>query len=152
VDRAVAQIEKDLPGSAIVGRHHGYFKREDAAGIAEEIRALRPDILLVGMSSPRKEQFLARWSDHMNVPVCHGVGGSFDVLAGKVKRAPLFLQQLGLEWLYRVLQEPRRMWKRYLVTNTLFCAMVFAEAIRRRGRGGSMAPGFSPEPTHQPAN
>lgn len=152
LDRAVARMEEQFPGIAIVGRHSGYFEREEEPRIAEEIHALRPDILLVGMTSPKKEQFLARWFDHMGVPVCHGVGGSFDVLAGKVKRAPRMWQRLGLEWLYRVWQEPRRMWKRYLVTNTLFCAMVFAEAIRRRGRGGSVAPGFSPEPTHQPAN
>jgi len=63
--------------------------------------------------------------------VCHGVGGSFDVLAGKVERAPEAWQRLGLEWLYRVKQEPRRLWRRYLVTNTLFCGMVLAQFVRQ---------------------
>src|SRR5205814_7727401 len=81
-------------------------------------------ILFVAMTSPKKEEFLARWSQVMCVPVCHGVGGSFDVLAGKVRRAPERWQRLGMEWLYRVVQEPRRMWRRYLVTNTIFCGMV----------------------------
>ena len=94
------------------------------------ISSARPDILLVGMTSPKKERFLARWSDALTVPVCHGVGGSFDVLAGKVRRAPLLWQRLGLEWLYRVKQEPRRLWRRYLVTNTVFCAMVATSLAR----------------------
>ena len=83
------------------------------------------------MSSPKKECFIARWSEQIGVPVCHGVGGSFDVLAGKVRRAPLAWQRLGLEWLYRVKQEPRRLWRRYLVTNSVFCALVLSELLRR---------------------
>jgi N-acetylglucosaminyldiphosphoundecaprenol N-acetyl-beta-D-mannosaminyltransferase len=67
----------------------------------------------------------------IEAPVCHGVGGSFDVLAGKVERAPEVWQRLGLEWLYRVKQEPRRLWRRYLVTNTLFCGMVLGHCLRR---------------------
>ena len=73
---------------------------------------------------------MARWSDHLGVPVSHGVGGSFDILAGKVHRAPERLQRLGLEWLYRVCQEPRRLWRRYLVTNTIFCGMVLTTWLR----------------------
>jgi len=82
------------------------------------------------MSSPKKERFLARWSNQLGVAVCHGVGGSFDVLAGKVRRAPLVWQRLGLEWLFRVKQEPRRLWRRYLVTNTVFCAIVAGAFLR----------------------
>ena len=71
----------------------------------------------------------------MGVPVCHGVGGSFDVLAGKVERAPEAWQRLGLEWLYRVKQEPRRLWRRYLVTNTpLCCGLVVMEVLKRGSR------------------
>lgn len=75
---------------------------------------------------------MARWSERMGVPVCHGVGGSFDVYSGKVSRAPKFMQATGLEWLYRVMQEPRRMWKRYLVTNTLFMTTLVKYFFRRR--------------------
>lgn len=91
------------------------------------IAAAKPDILFVARTSPKKEKFLAMWNDKMAVPVCHGVGGSFDVMAGKVKRAPELWQRLGLEWLYRVKQELRRLWKRYLVTNVLFAKMIMKE-------------------------
>ena len=119
------RVHSDYPGVNLVGRHHGYFSPEEEEKIAEQIAAAQPDILFVAMTSPKKEHFLARWSSVMNVPITHGVGGSFDVMAGKVDRAPELWQKLGLEWLYRVKQEPRRLWKRYFVTNTLFVWMVF---------------------------
>jgi len=130
--RATAQIAALYPNVRLVGQHHGYFRADEAATIAGEIAAAQPDILFVAMTSPKKEQFLARWSDRLGVPVCHGVGGSFDVLAQAVRRAPPTWQRLGLEWLYRVIQEPRRLWKRYLVTNTLFCCLVLSELLRQR--------------------
>jgi N-acetylglucosaminyldiphosphoundecaprenol N-acetyl-beta-D-mannosaminyltransferase len=127
LDRAVDRMLDDFPGVPLVGQRNGYFAADEEEGVGREIAAARPDILFVAMTSPRKENFLGRWSPHMGVPVCHGVGGSFDVLAGKVQRAPEAWQRLGLEWLYRVRQEPRRLWKRYLVTNTAFTAMVLSE-------------------------
>ena len=129
---ALERITADYRDLKVVGCHHGYFTPQEEPGIVSAIADTRPDILLVGMSSPKKEGFLARWGHHLGVPVCHGVGGSFDVLAGKVRRAPLAWQRLGLEWLYRVKQEPRRLWRRYLVTNTLFCALVIKEFGRQR--------------------
>jgi N-acetylglucosaminyldiphosphoundecaprenol N-acetyl-beta-D-mannosaminyltransferase len=129
---AVARITADYPRVCLVGCHHGYFSSQEEPGLVAAIAGAKPDILLVGMSSPKKEHFLARWEDQLGVAVCHGVGGSFDVLAGKVRRAPLVWQRLGLEWLYRVCQEPRRLWRRYLVTNTLFCTIVVSELVRRR--------------------
>ena len=131
LDGTIARIERDYPKVVIAGSHHGYFGPEEEPAIAADISAARADILFVAMSSPLKERFLARWSDRLDVPVCHGVGGSFDVLAGHVRRAPRGWQRLGLEWLYRVKQEPRRLWRRYLVTNTLFCEMVFLELVRQ---------------------
>jgi N-acetylglucosaminyldiphosphoundecaprenol N-acetyl-beta-D-mannosaminyltransferase len=130
LEKAAARILADYPGVTLAGKHHGYFGPAEEGAIAEEIAAARPDILFVAMTSPKKEQFLARWSGRIGVPVCHGVGGSFDVLAGLVQRAPRGWQRLGLEWLYRVKQEPGRLWRRYLVTNTYFCGMVLSEAIR----------------------
>ncbi len=129
---AVNRITVDYPHVEVVGRHHGYFSLEDEPGIVAAIVDAKPDILLVAMSSPKKERFLARWSDQIAVSICHGVGGSFDVLAGKVRRAPPSLQRLGCEWLYRVYQEPRRLWRRYLITNTLFCVLVIKELFRQR--------------------
>jgi len=131
LDTVACQITETYSRVRLVGHHHGYFTHQDEPGIVEAIAQAKPDILLVGMTSPKKERFLSRWKDQLGVPVCHGVGGSFDVLAGKVRRAPLRWQRLGLEWLYRVKQEPRRLWKRYLVTNTRFCGLLLAELARQ---------------------
>jgi len=132
LDLAAKRMQADYPGIAIVGRQHGYFSGAEEEAVARTIADTRPDVLFVAMTSPKKENFLARWSGLIAAPVCHGVGGSFDVLAGKVERAPEAWQRLGLEWLYRVKQEPRRLWRRYLVTNTLFCGMVVSHLLRDR--------------------
>lgn len=129
--RAVDRMRADHAGLKVVGQQHGYFGPDEEHEVAGRIAESRPDVLFVAMTSPKKEQFLARWRGRIGAPVCHGVGGSFDVLAGKVQRAPERWQRLGLEWLYRVKQEPRRLWRRYLVTNTVFCGLVAAEILRR---------------------
>lgn len=134
VDQVVAHTRRDYPGVRIAGYHNGYFTPEEEPSVAERIRASAADILLVAMPTPKKEKFLHTWRIHMGVAVCHGVGGSFDVVAGITKRAPLWMQKLGCEWFYRVLQEPRRMWKRYLVTNTIFVALAAREVILVRLR------------------
>jgi N-acetylglucosaminyldiphosphoundecaprenol N-acetyl-beta-D-mannosaminyltransferase len=139
VETAVARLRTLYPG-AVVGYQHGYYEEGEEEAVARAIDAARPDVLFVAMTSPRKERFLARWGGRIDVPVCHGVGGSLDVLAGEVKRAPETWQKLGLEWLYRLKQEPRRLWRRYLVTNTIFVALVLAELGRRAtGRGQQRA-------------
>ncbi len=127
---AVSRVRELYPGVVIAGQRNGYFRPDEEPEIIAAIREAEADILFVGMSPPKKEVFLARWSATLNVPVCHGVGGAFDVLAGKARRAPERWQRLGLEWLYRVKQEPHRLWWRYLVTNTIFCGMVLAEMLR----------------------
>lgn len=118
------QIKETYPRAVIAGRRNGYYREEEEEEIALSVARAKADILFVAITSPKKEQFMARWQATMNVKVVHGVGGSFDVMAGKVKRAPEQWQKYGLEWLYRVKQEPGRLWKRYLVTNTLFIWMV----------------------------
>ncbi len=77
-------------------------------------------MLFVAITSPRKEQFIHRWREQLGVKFAMGVGGTFDIVAGKTKRAPVWMQKAGLEWLFRIIQEPRRMWKRYLVTDSKF--------------------------------
>jgi N-acetylglucosaminyldiphosphoundecaprenol N-acetyl-beta-D-mannosaminyltransferase len=129
--RVVEVIQRDFPGANVVGRHHGFYSNEDEAKVVDLIAAARPDLLLVAMTSPKKENFLATWGARLNTVVTHGVGGSFDVLAGDVLRAPRVWQVLGLEWLYRLKQEPRRLWKRYFVTNIAFCRLVARAAIGR---------------------
>jgi len=132
VNAAVAdRIQQCYPACRLAGRRDGYFSEAEEPEVARQIRNSRADIVFVAMSPPRKELFLRRWSDEMGVPVCHGVGGSFDVFAGLTRRAPRWMQRAGLEWLYRIWQEPRRMWKRYLVTNTKAIPLLFAALIAR---------------------
>jgi N-acetylglucosaminyldiphosphoundecaprenol N-acetyl-beta-D-mannosaminyltransferase len=138
VETSAERMQKQYPGVVIVGHHDGYFSDAEEESVAAAIADARPDVLFVAITSPRKERFLARWSGSLGVSVWHGVGGSFDVLAGKVERAPEAWQRLGLEWLYRVKQEPRRLWRRYLVTNGLFMALVLTEFVRGvMGRGSA---------------
>lgn len=132
LDIVMKRVCESYPNARIVGSQNGYFDEDDAASIAEDIRSSRADILFVAITSPKKELFLEAYGDRLGVPVCHGVGGTFDIVAGKVKRAPSVWQKTGLEWLYRTFQEPRRLWKRYLVTNSVFIWMVLRELVRKR--------------------
>ncbi len=120
IEAAAANLKLRYPRLDICGFDDGYFL---AAETSEKVRAIRQSgaqVLLVGMGVPRQELFLEEnWSD-LGVNLAIGVGGSFDVIAGKKKRAPLWMQKVGLEWLYRLMQEPQRLWKRYLVTNLQF--------------------------------
>jgi N-acetylglucosaminyldiphosphoundecaprenol N-acetyl-beta-D-mannosaminyltransferase len=130
IDKAVASIRRDHPDLEIAGYHHGYFW-DDEEKMVREIRASGADMLFVGIGSPLKERFINRWRNEFGVLFAMGVGGTFDVVAGKVRRAPAWMQRMGLEWLFRVIQEPRRMWRRYLVTNTRFLGMLLREKWAR---------------------
>jgi N-acetylglucosaminyldiphosphoundecaprenol N-acetyl-beta-D-mannosaminyltransferase len=133
VVRAAAEnIEREYAGVTIVGWHHGYFDVNNAESVVADIRRTRPDILLVGMSSPLKERFVERNLARMEVPVCLGVGGMFDIAAGRCRFAPTWVRKMCLEWLYRLLQEPRRLWKRYLTTNSAFLWLVLKEIVKQR--------------------
>ncbi|MBC1417885.1 WecB/TagA/CpsF family glycosyltransferase [Listeria fleischmannii] len=120
-------IKLRYPAANIVGCQNGYFDRHDSKMIAEEIRESQADILFVAFSSPEKEFWINQYLDIMNVPFVMGVGGSFDVLAGKTTRAPKLFQKMGCEWLWRFLQEPRRMFKRYFIGNFEFLKHVLKE-------------------------
>jgi N-acetylglucosaminyldiphosphoundecaprenol N-acetyl-beta-D-mannosaminyltransferase len=130
--RFLDTVSGQFPGLRIAGSRNGYFSEGESFDVVRQIRRAGPDILFVGISSPKKEYWLAENLTALNVPFVMGVGGSFDVLAGKVRRAPRWMQKAGLEWLYRVLQEPRRMWKRYLVGNTKFILLVIREYFKTR--------------------
>lgn len=132
LSRTVANVRRDHPELEIAGCHHGYFW-DDEEAVVREIRASGAALLFVGIGSPLKERFINRWRDDFGVLFAMGVGGTFDVVAGKVRRAPVWMQRAGLEWLFRVVQEPRRMWRRYLVTNTRFVMMVLREKWRTFG-------------------
>lgn len=132
VSTLVRQCALDYPDLTVAGYRNGYFAEADHPEVIEQIRASRADMLFIGMTSPFKEAWAERHRDALGVPVVMGVGGSFDVLSGFVPRAPRFMQKLCMEWLWRVLMEPRRMWKRYLVTNTLFIKRAMREFVSAR--------------------
>jgi len=119
VASAVSKIREAHPGINIAGFHHGYFW-DDQEEVVEAVRRSGAQLLFVAISSPMKEKFIARWRERLGVTFVMGVGGTFDVVAGKVRRAPDWMQRLGMEWFYRLIQEPRRMWRRYLVTNVKY--------------------------------
>ncbi|MDW5615073.1 WecB/TagA/CpsF family glycosyltransferase [Mycolicibacterium sp. D5.8-2] len=122
--------ERKYPGLTVAGYRNGYWTSEEEAGVVEQITAARADLLFVAISSPKKEQFLNRYQAEMKVPFAMGVGGTFDVAVGKVKRAPVWMQKAGLEWFYRFLQEPRRMFKRYFVDDMAFVWLFVKEVAR----------------------
>lgn len=126
-----ANIARDYPGAVLAGRRNGYFTDGEAPEVARAIAEARPHFLFVAMTTPKKENFMGRFWDDMGVPIVHGVGGSFDVYAGLVERAPESWQRLGLEWLYRVKQEPGRLWKRYAKTNLQFLWLVLKALLAR---------------------
>jgi len=132
VKEVVNRYSKQYSSNIIAGYRNGYFKKEDEATIAQQISQSGAHILFVAISSPTKENFLYENKKLLsNVNFVMGVGGSFDVVAGKVKRAPLWMQNAGLEWFYRFAQEPKRMWKRYLVGNSKFIGLVLKEKFKR---------------------
>jgi len=110
-ERARENLLRQFPQAQIVGTHHGYFSAEQEPEVIAQIRAARPDVLLIAMGMPRQEKWAHRHRHALNTPVMIGVGGSFDVYAGVVKRAPRWLQQSGLEWLWRLIQDPRKIKK-----------------------------------------
>jgi len=129
VKKVVEVYREKHPDLRVAGCRNGYYTEEEELRVAEMIRDSRADILFVGITSPKKEQFLNKWKGIMDVPFSMGVGGSFDVVAGEVKRAPEWMQRWCLEWFFRLLQEPGRMWKRYLVTNSLFIWIVLRARV-----------------------
>src|SRR5690606_23045781 len=123
----------EMYGAGIIaGYRNGYYEKEEEPLIARQIANSNADILFVAITSPKKEIFLRTYKDLIQTPFIMGVGGSFDVVSGKVKRAPLWMQSCGLEWLFRTFQEPRRMWKRYLYTNTSFIYLVTMEKFKKK--------------------
>jgi N-acetylglucosaminyldiphosphoundecaprenol N-acetyl-beta-D-mannosaminyltransferase len=127
--KAVARLQARYPRLNIVGYRDGYFRDEESARICDEIRVAAPQILLVAMSSPRKEYWLTAHGPSLGVPLLMGVGGALDVVAGVRSRAPRWLQKAGLEWLFRLLQEPRRLAARYMGTNAAFVWFVLRQAV-----------------------
>lgn len=125
-------LKKMHPNLNIVGIHNGYFKDVEWPEISKELRMVHPDFVFVGITSPMKEYLIEFLQDDGNDSVFMGVGGSFDVISGAIPRAPKWMQRMGLEWLFRVIQEPKRLFKRYFVGN-----WIFINAIRKEKKNNS---------------
>jgi len=131
LNKVVSFYREKYGNYLVAGYRNGYYSKEEEAEVAKEIADSKADMLFVAITSPKKEIFLNKYKDIIKVPFIMGVGGSFDVISGKTKRAPLWMQETGLEWFYRVLQEPGRMWKRYLFGNSEFLYLVFKEKMKQ---------------------
>lgn len=132
------QAHRLFPRLQIKGFYDGFFTKLQEEKIIRELNTKRPTILLVGMGSPRQEKWIAENMDKVNARVFWSVGAMFDVLSGRFPRAPRWMQKLGLEWLFRLFQEPRRLWKRYLIGNVIFLFLIIKEVtiiILKRVRG-----------------
>ncbi len=131
LEGAVQTLKKRYPTLAIRGRN-GYFSAEGTLSVVQDIKAFAPHLLLVGLGQPRQDQFIDRYRDELAIPLAIGVGGTIDVLAGKVKRAPQFFQKAKLEWFYRLCKEPRR-FRRQLAL-PIFAWRAFRDAISVRAK------------------
>ncbi|CDT89212.1 N-acetylmannosaminyltransferase [Vibrio coralliirubri] len=135
VQRTAEVMQAKHPNLNIAGFHHGYFW-DDEKSLVKRVRDSGAKLMFVAITSPKKENFINKWRDELGVDFVMGVGGTFDVVAGKVNRAPKWMQDNGLEWFYRIVQEPRRMWKRYAITNSKFawllCKAKWEQKVRRK--------------------
>ena len=125
---------KRYPSLVFAGHRNGYWTEAEEPKVAEQVRDSRADLLFVAISSPKKERFLGQWQSFMRVPFAMGVGGTFDVAAGKVKRAPVIFQKAGMEWFWRFLQEPTRMFRRYFIEDMAFFGILGREMCGKKGR------------------
>ncbi|MDP3876886.1 MAG: WecB/TagA/CpsF family glycosyltransferase [Methylobacter sp.] len=138
VSMAKQVYEQKYPGLTVAGYRNGYWKQDEEVEVVEQIKAAQADLLFVAISSPKKEHFLGRYQAEMRVPFAMGVGGTLDVATGKVKRAPVWMQKSGIEWVYRFLQEPRRMFKRYFIDDMFFFVLLAQEFNAKfKGRGAN---------------
>ena len=148
-ERAVEKLRRQFPALAVVGiccPPLGFeHDEQELSAIADAVRAARPDLLFVALGAPKQEAWMHQHGRRLGVPVLIGVGGSFEIVGGLVRRAPRFLQRLGCEWLYRLLREPRRLWKRYLFGNARFLWIILRQAAPRWWLG-SQADASAPAP------
>jgi N-acetylglucosaminyldiphosphoundecaprenol N-acetyl-beta-D-mannosaminyltransferase len=139
VTQLVETLQKRHPQLRIAGHRNGYWKPEEEAGVAGAIGESGAQLLFVAISSPKKEEFLAAYQASMRVPFAMGVGGTFDVATGRVKRAPRWMQHSGFEWFYRFLQEPRRMFRRYFIEDMFFFWLLARAMFTEEKRDSAVA-------------
>ena len=127
IEKVTKILKERFPELQIAGYHNGYFDNDD--NTINLIKKTKPDIIFIGMGAPRQEKWIYKNKNILDIPILMGVGGSFDVIAGNVSRAPSWIQKIGMEWCYRLIQEPRRLWKRYLFTNAVFVLLFIQQYI-----------------------
>lgn len=132
VEKTEDVLKKEFPNLIISGIHNGYFKKEDWKYISKDIKDKKPDFVFVGITSPIKEYLIEYLQNDGNNCVFMGVGGSFDVISGNIPRAPQWMQKMNLEWLFRVIQEPKRLFKRYFVGNIMFIKAIIKEKKQQK--------------------
>lgn len=137
--KTIEVLKATHPNLIIAGHRNGYWTDSEESATVNDIREARADLLFVAISSPKKEIFLGKYQKLMQVPFSMGVGGTFDVVAGLTKRAPKWMQSSGLEWFYRFLQEPRRMFRRYFIEDTHFFWLLIKEVFSRPRNGQTEA-------------
>jgi N-acetylglucosaminyldiphosphoundecaprenol N-acetyl-beta-D-mannosaminyltransferase len=131
----MARLQARFPGLVVAGGYSPPFRPltpEEDAEVIRRINAARPDIVWVGLSTPKQERWMAEHRDRVDAPVFIGVGAAFDFHAGLKRQAPRWMQRTGLEWLFRLLAEPRRLWRRYLRNNPLFVWNVLLQGLGLR--------------------
>lgn len=131
VEKTAEVLQERHPKLNIVGYHNGYFKESDWPSISEDLKEKKPDFVFVGITSPLKEYLIEYLQNQGHSFVFMGVGGSFDVISGNIPRAPIWMQKANLEWLFRVMKEPKRLFKRYFVGNGVFIKAVFKEKYKK---------------------
>ncbi len=139
------KMQNRYPGLKIAGCQHGYFTAQEEADVIDEINCSGADVLMVAMGAPRQEEWIASNRHRLNPRILMGVGGLFDFYSGQISRAPVWLREVGLEWTWRLLQEPGRMWRRYVIGNPLFLYRVW----QQKKRNGAIAHGMNTTPAEE---
>lgn len=129
LEALIKNINTQYPTLQIAGHHHGYFDWNDNPQIIDDIRKSKPDVLLVAMGVPIQEKWIHKHAKQLGVPAILGVGGLFDFYSGAIPRAPVWMRRIGMEWLFRLYQEPARLWKRYLIGNITFLTEVIYKRL-----------------------
>ncbi len=134
-EEAAARLSAEFPGLKVAGTHHGYFKDDQLPGLVARIRESGASFLFVAMGCPKQDLWIRANAEALGVPVCIGVGGTLEVLTRRLKRAPRWMQKAGLEWFYRLQQEPGRLWRRYLLEDFPTVFRVTGASLARRLSG-----------------
>jgi N-acetylglucosaminyldiphosphoundecaprenol N-acetyl-beta-D-mannosaminyltransferase len=131
LEKAVNIIKNQFPTLHLKGYHHGYFSKDEEIDLIKDINNKKPTILIVGMGTPKQEKWIANNIKQVDAKIFWAVGAMFDVISGSLPRAPKWMQIVGCEWLYRLFQEPKRLWKRYTLGNLYFVYLIFRELIKK---------------------